>query len=159
MRKLADEINDFFCKLEILFTFTLVFRQSEIMRQITFIFLVAGIIIFAKCSNSPTDEKQNTAKTDSVKKPEKNPYENAPIEVKTYRVDSTNATKGYGYDIYVWGQPMIHQPNIPAIPGNSGFKTEEYAKKAGEFAAMKIKKNIMPPGVSPEELDSLGVLR
>ena len=29
---------------------------------------------------------------------------------------------------------------------------------AGEFVIQKIKNNILPPSVTPEELDSLGVL-
>ena len=67
--------------------------------------------------------------------------------------------KGYGYDIYIFNSPdpYIHQPHIPAVPGNTGFQTEAKARKAAEFIAYKIKNNIMPPSVTPHDLDSLGV--
>ena len=129
------------------------------MKRLLFSLFAICFAALYSCSNSPEKTKEEAEGSDSVKKPEKNPYENAKIEVKIFKVDSSDATKGYGYDIYVWGGRMIHQPNIPAVPGNNGFKNQEYAKKAGEFAAMKIKKNIMPPGMTPEELDSLGVLQ
>jgi hypothetical protein len=42
--------------------------------------------------------------------------------------------------------------------GNNGFSSEEKAMITGEFIISKIKNNIYPPAVTPEELDSLGVL-
>ena len=42
--------------------------------------------------------------------------------------------------------------------GNAGFSSEEKAAKAGSFIVYKIRNNILPPSVTPEELDSLGVL-
>ena len=87
----------------------------------------------------------------------KNPYENSIVEVKTYANEAP--LTGYGYDLFVDGTLKVHQPHIPAIPGNRGFSSEEYAKQAGEFVAYKVKNNIMPPSVTPEELDSLGVLK
>ena len=56
------------------------------------------------------------------------------------------------------GKIYIHQPNIPAIMGNNGFSSEEQARAAGEFIVSKIMKNILPPSVTAEELDSLGLL-
>jgi len=86
----------------------------------------------------------------------KNPYEGAVIEVRTFKNDSI--LKGYGYDIYVDNALKVHQPHIPAVSGNKGFSTEEKAKRAGEFVGNKFRNNVMPPSVSPKELDSLGVL-
>lgn len=75
------------------------------------------------------------------------------IEVKTF----ANANiSGYGYDIIVDGHTYVHQPNIPAVPGNNGFASEEIAKKVAGLVVMKIKKNIMPPTIDVKELDSLG---
>lgn len=82
-----------------------------------------------------------------------NPYAHIKIEVKTYPVGN-----GWGYDVYVGGGLMIHQPHIPAIPGDVPFKKEEEAKKVGELMAKKIRENIMPPSVSVEELIKLGVV-
>lgn len=64
---------------------------------------------------------------------------------------------GYGYDIYVDGQRYIHQLNIPSVPGTKGFKTEADALKVATLVRKKIENNIMPPSITPEELDSLGV--
>lgn len=65
----------------------------------------------------------------------------------------------YGYKIQRNGQTIIHQQNIPAVPGVEGFRTEDQAMKVGLFVVEKLKKGKFPPGVSVEELDSLGVLQ
>ena len=98
------------------------------------------------------------------KQPQENPYKNAKIEVKALdNAKSKTADEarvgGYGYDIYIFDALYVHQPNVPAINGNRGFKTKEQAQQAGELVAYKIKNNIMPPSVSIQELDSLGVLK
>lgn len=79
------------------------------------------------------------------------------INVKVFPNDA--AMGGFGYGIYVNGIEKVHQPNIPAVQGNKGFSSEEKARKAGEYVAGKVKRNIMPPSVTEKELDSLGVLK
>lgn len=83
-----------------------------------------------------------------------NNFSKARIEVKTF-----NSAIGWGYDVYVNNKLFLHQPNVPAVPGNSGFETEAAAQKTGELTAFKLRQNINPPSVSMEELDSIGVLR
>jgi hypothetical protein len=68
------------------------------------------------------------------------------------------AHKGFGYDILVDGIVKFHQTNIPSQPGNDGFFSREKAKLTAEFVIEKLKQNIMPPTVTGEELDSLGVI-
>jgi hypothetical protein len=63
-----------------------------------------------------------------------------------------------GYDVFVNGMNIIHQPYIPCIQGNNGFTSEEKAMKTADFVSKKIRKDIIPPIVSLKELDSLGVL-
>ena len=65
---------------------------------------------------------------------------------------------GYGYDIFKNAVVYIHQATIPAIQGNKTFNTEAQAQRAAEFVVYKIEHNIIPPSVTQEELDSLGVL-
>jgi len=72
--------------------------------------------------------------------------------VKTFQTES-----GWGYDIEVNGKPYIHQPTIPALPGNSGFKTQTDAETVAALVCHKIQNNIMPPSVTPQELDSLKI--
>jgi hypothetical protein len=64
---------------------------------------------------------------------------------------------GYGYDIIMDGHPYVHQPNIPALPGNRGFETEADAIKVAQLVVSKILNHVMPPTVGVNELDSLGI--
>lgn len=75
----------------------------------------------------------------------------------TVKVFKNTDTEGFGYDIIMDDHTYIHQPNIPALPGNKGFQTEENARKIADFVVFKIKNNILPPTVEVRELDSLGV--
>ena len=79
------------------------------------------------------------------------------ITVKTFPLDSLKSA--WGYDIYMNGKLIVHQPHIPAIAGTKGFSSEEDARKTAALMALKIKNNIMPPTVSVKELDSLGILK
>jgi len=133
------------------------------LKQLAITGMFLSILISACTSSSPkaenktdlatTETKPLEAKPDTT--PKANPYLNAKIEVKTFKPDSL----GWGYDVYMEGKLYIHQPHIPAINGNRGFRTADDAKKTGEFAAAKIRNNIMPPSLSIMELDSLGVTK
>lgn len=90
----------------------------------------------------------------AASQPQENPYKDAVIEVKSFK-DSL----GWGYDVFIDNSQYVHQPHIPAVSGNRGFSSEAFARKTGEFVAYKIRNNIMPPSVTPHELDSLGVLK
>src|SRR3972149_1572689 len=73
-----------------------------------------------------------------------NPYKDARIEVLTYDNKSLgNNIPGFGSDIQIDGKLYIHQPHMPAVPGNNGFASVEKAKKAGELIAYKIRHHIM----------------
>lgn len=92
----------------------------------------------------------------SPEKPEKqlNPYAGANLKTEVFM----NKDKTYGYQILLNGSPMIRQPNIPGLPGNAGFSDAKKAEKTASLVLLKIRKNIMPPAVTTEELDSLRVL-
>jgi hypothetical protein len=104
--------------------------------------------------------KEQEADTIRQGQPSANPhFEKANISVKTFQNNADNDARGtWGYDVYVDTSRYITQPSIPSVPGNKGFSSEARARKAGEFVAYKVKHNIMPPAVTPAELDSLGVL-
>jgi hypothetical protein len=63
--------------------------------------------------------------------------------------------KTWGYDILVNNKLTIHQPSVPAMPGNEGFKTKEGAEKVARLVIKKMKKGEMPPSVDAEELKKL----
>ena len=81
-----------------------------------------------------------------------NPSGNSNIRTSTYKADN-----GWGYDIYVDDELLIHQPDIPALVGNRGFATEADAKRVAEFVAGKLK-NGLPPSLTTEELKGVGVV-
>ncbi len=80
------------------------------------------------------------------------------VEVKTFEAkDEKGKSTGWGYDLFVDGKRTIHQPIIPAVPGNSAFATEEDARKTGQLAADKMKITGSLPTVLVHDLDSLGI--
>lgn len=150
-----------------------------------FIFLPAVLFIFS-CGNG-SDESKNDGKDSAEVKsesamsheekemqemkemaekakqnPQENPYKDAKIDVLVFNNDTVKQDAkytGYGYAILVFGARQVNQPHKPGMPGLAGFNTAADAKKTGEFVAYKIRNNIMPPTVSMQEMDSLGVLK
>lgn len=103
-------------------------------------------------------EMKEMAERQKNEAPKESPYKDAKIDIKVFENKEANLT-GFGYDILIFDALYVHQPHIPAINGNRGFKTKEQATKAAEFVIYKIRNNIMPPSLSVEELDSLGTLK
>lgn len=75
----------------------------------------------------------------------------------TYKIISSEGG-GYGYDVFVDGKKLIHQPNIPGRPGVAGFKNREDSKRVAELVIKKMKSKEMPPAVTDEELRQLKVI-
>jgi hypothetical protein len=75
----------------------------------------------------------------------------------TYTIISA-ANNTWCYDIYKEKRLLIHQPSVPGMPGNKGFKTKGYAEKVARLVIEKIKKGEMPPTVTIEEMKNLKVL-
>ena len=88
-------------------------------------------------------------------KQQENPYAKAEIAIQI--IHSANHT--FGYDILLYKRPLVHQPNIPGLPGNEGFTTKERAQTVTEFVVKKIRSNEMPPTVTMEDLNTMGVLK
>jgi protein involved in ribonucleotide reduction len=135
------------------------------------LFIIAGLSTISMSSEAPTgkeikEEKQITPdnKEQKIKsvpklgkevKDQKNPYANAEITINII----ASANKTFGYDILLSGKPLVHQPHIPGLPGNDGFTTKERAQTVAEFVVKKIKNNEMPPTVTIEDLNKMGVLK
>jgi hypothetical protein len=132
-------------------------KNNKITFFVTVLFL---LFIFSEVLPQPISTVENSVKKEvkpDVKqevKEQKNPYADAEISIKI--IPSINKT--FGYDILLQGKPLIHQPNIPAMPGNEGFKTKKSAQKVAEFVVKKIRKNEMPPTLSVEDLKKMDVL-
>ncbi len=116
--------------------------------------LVVGIPLFISCGQDKSAIPTDSTKHDSM--PAAMVSQN--IEVKTFEViDSVGKSHGWGYDLYVNGKKTIHQPIIPAVPGNNSFANETDAKKVGELAAQKMKATGSFPTILVHDLDSLGI--
>jgi hypothetical protein len=70
-------------------------------------------------------------------------------------IEAKNHT--YGFNVFVNDTLFIHQPVIPCIAGNKGFKTKADAKKIAVLVIQKIRNKIIPPSVSMTEMKKLGV--
>jgi hypothetical protein len=66
--------------------------------------------------------------------------------------------KTWGYDIYMEKRLFIHQPSVPGLPGNEGFKSKASAEKVVKLVIKKIEKGEMPPTVTIEEMKKLKAL-
>jgi hypothetical protein len=68
-------------------------------------------------------------------------------------VSSVNKT--YGYDVLINNKILIHQTNIPGAPGNEGFKKRTQAVKAAQLVVEKLKQGMMPPTLTPDEVNKI----
>lgn len=74
----------------------------------------------------------------------------------TFKIISVE--NGYGYDVYVDGKKLIHQPNIPGQPGMAGFRKKEDSERVAELVIKKLKNKEVPPAITEEELRLLKVI-
>lgn len=79
-------------------------------------------------------------------------------DMLTVEVQIFHYPQGYGYDVIVGGDIYIHQEFIPCIPGKHAFKTWKDAHITASLVAEKISREIIPPSLTIEELDSIGVI-
>jgi hypothetical protein len=121
---------------------------------ISYTFLAVLFILFIFTSLPGTLISADEATGKEIKQ-QNNPYANAETTIKI--IPAANNT--FGYDILLYGRPLVHQPNIPGLPGNEGFTTKVRAQIVAEFVVMKINNNEMPPTVTIEDLDNMGVLK
>ncbi|MFT5779462.1 MAG: hypothetical protein ACI837_002421 [Crocinitomicaceae bacterium] len=124
-------------------------------------FTIGAVLIFGACtdiettvSNDATDKTEEpgtdlTIKDDTTSKSATPKF--------SYKLVVT-PEGDWGYHIFEGSKILIKQELIPAVQGKSGFDTKEKAEKTALFIINKLENNIFPPRVTPEELDSLGVL-
>ncbi len=66
---------------------------------------------------------------------------------------------GWGYEVLINNKVYVNQTIIPAISGKYAFGEYQDARKTAAFVVQQMMQNVIPPTVSVEELDSLGVLK
>ncbi|MES2132740.1 MAG: DUF4907 domain-containing protein [Bacteroidota bacterium] len=72
----------------------------------------------------------------------------------TYSVISSPGST-FGYDIFADSKLLIHQPSVPGLTGNVGFRTKQSAEKIALLVIEKIRKGEMPPSVTEKEMRDL----
>jgi hypothetical protein len=125
--------------------------MMKISKRTTTIFLTV-LLIFALFPGTSMPANGNAT---GEARQQENSYADAEITIQII----PSPQKTFGYDILLQGKPFVHQPNIPALPGNEGFSTREKAQTVAEFVVKKIRKNEMPPTVTIEDLNRMGVLK
>jgi hypothetical protein len=113
------------------------------------ILFICLVFIAISCS---TDQEKQTDKNSSWTE-KKITSEQPKFSFKTIEQEN-----GWGYEIYQDGKLFILQPHIPAVDGLRYFAEIQYAEKTAKFIIHKLEKGIIPPTISRNELDSLGVL-
>lgn len=84
-----------------------------------------------------------------------NPYRDADLTIIII-----NGEEGtWGYDVLLYGSILVHQPHIPCLPGNNGFKTKEDAEKVASLVIEKIRRNEMPPVIGVDDLKALQIIK
>ena len=78
-------------------------------------------------------------------------------EIFTYKI-FPSANNTWGYDIYRNKKLTIHQPIVPSVERNGGFKTSHDVQRVAELVIDKLKKGEMPPTITLEEMKKLNVL-
>jgi hypothetical protein len=126
-----------------------------------FRFIMASLIsipLIVSCGDNAGDKTDSLTGKDSAVHSSPGSTVSLDIAVKTFAVkDSADKQTGWGYDLFVDGKRTIHQPIVPAVPGNDAFASEEDAKKTGELAMKKMKMTGSFPTITIHDLDSLGI--
>ena len=124
------------------------------MKKNFYLLIFNALSIVSLCIGCKSTTKQTT-EAEITTEINENPYKDA--EIKAVIISSEDNT--FGYDIYVYDAILIHQPSRPGVSGNLGFTTEEDALKVAELVIIKMRNNEMPPTVTMQELQELGVLQ
>ncbi len=138
-------------------------RKSLHLLQFTLLAICLQLMLSCKPpANSNTVQQNNIAREDTPVKDANTGSETTTALSHTlpagfsYQVIPSESNT-YGYDIYKDGKLIIHQTSVPALPGNKGFKTQALAAAVAEAVIEKINKGEMPPTITTEELEKMGV--
>ena len=126
------------------------------MIRLTFSILL--LLIFSCNGKKQNQHKETelTGNSESVFQIDTSKY-----SVRVFEIEpGGNNSEGFGFELTMKssGNLKIRQPNIPAIQGNQPFITEEDARATAMLMINKLEKGIMPPAVTVEELDSIGII-
>ena len=120
--------------------------------RLSLLFIALTFLLCGQMTAQTQPQVQPTAKTEQKTDfPSGDNFKNSQITYKL--IPGTNNT--WGYDILVDNRMKIHQPSIPGLPGNDGFKTKEGAEKVAKLVIKKMKKGEMPPSIDAKEMKKI----
>lgn len=131
--------------------------------------LLLGLIVLSACSEEQPHLEQKEQESPVMGEPV-SPQETEKDSIQPQKVSAEKQRSpyhyttiytddvGWGYDILEKSTIRIHQPHIPAVQGNQGFKSASDAAKVAEKIIEKLEQGIMPPTLSIPEMEELGVL-
>ena len=84
-------------------------------------------------------------------------WQSTPISDTSYRIIHSELNT-YGYEILINAKVLIHQENIPGLPGNKGFLKKSDAVKTAKLVIQKLRQGIMPPTITVNDLNKLEII-
>ena len=93
-------------------------------------------------------DHQPAPNSNEVKFPEASAFAKAKLSYKIIAA----AANTFCYDIFSDGKLLIHQPSVPGMPGNKGFKDKASAERVAEVVMKKIKNGEMPPTITADDM-------
>ncbi len=119
------------------------------------LFLIISALSLTACSESEDTPKDQNSVIGTDQPIEEVVQEENQSDDFSYSVIAVE--NGWGNDIFQNGKLYIHQPHIPAVAGTHGFLSESDAQACAELAIEKVKNGVVPPTLSVDEMDSLGI--
>lgn len=101
----------------------------------------------------PWGASPQSLKTHALPKVPDTTYRQAQFTARAFRT----ANHTFGYNIFMNNALVIHQPVIPCYGGSSGFRSEKEAMLVAALVISKMKKGLLPPTVTRQELAKLGI--
>lgn len=116
--------------------------------------LIIGFLLMVFQNWAQVNQTPESNKRKEVQFPAAAQFANSKI---TYQIIPA-ANKTWCYDIIADGKMIIHQPSVPGLSGNEGFKTKTVAQKVAGLVIQKIKMGAMPPSITKAEMQKVGAL-
>ncbi len=115
-----------------------------------------GLTCLMSCNDSKSSEKPELKKTDQSNTQQQELVDKT-VQQNELSFDVYSTGEGFGYSISSNNKKLIIQDHIPGIQGNQAFRSHEDATKVAELMIGKLENNIMPPSVTIEEMEQLGI--
>lgn len=123
------------------------------MKKLLFFIVCITVLCFQAIGQSQADENRK-ASDSQPRFPTADQFKTAVLD---YRIFPASAGT-FGYDILADNRLLIHQPTVPGLEGEKGFKSDSLAVKVALLVIEKIRNGEMPPSLTTEEMKKAGVL-